>query len=136
MSRDCGTLVAVSASSFVHLDYAVVHNSNKEVIIQARGRYRGDIDTLYHLDDGENHDGLAMEVDDSILDPYLGIRLDKSMKDSLRKELDIRDERDRLIGWSKLSGILRENNYLVAEKKSGSSRYSMIIKKADGADEQ
>ena len=45
--------------------------------------------------------------------------------------LNFRDDRGRLIGWTKVAQHIRDNGYLVVEKKSGSTRYWMIQKRAD-----
>lgn len=110
-----------------HLDYAVIHNTNKDTIVQARGRYRGDIDTLYVKRKKSDVDDISnREIDPDTVKPYLDIRLLKADKDRLREELGFKDGGNRLLGWSKIAEILRANGYTVTNKKSGSKRYSTI----------
>lgn len=110
-----------------HLDYAVVHNSNDEVVTQARGRYRGDIDTLYRRVKPDASEEFVREIDPEIIKPFLGKRLFKADKDAIRKKLDFRDGNHRLAGWATVAEQLKANGYIVVKKKSGSKRFDMIF---------
>ena len=111
-----------------HLDYIVVHNSNDDTVTQVRGRYRGDLDTLYRRVKPDGSEEFIRPVDDSLVAPFLGIRLGKNDKRRLMEALNFRDDRGRLIGWTKVAQHIRDNGYLVVERKSGGTRYWMIQK--------
>lgn len=49
----------------------------------------------------------------------------------LMETLNFRDDRGRLIGWTKVAQHIRDNGYLVLDKKSGGTRYWMILRGAD-----
>lgn len=105
------------------LDYIVVHNSNEDTQTQAKGRYRGDIDTVYIREkSGECEYIIAQES----IAPYLGIRLYKDDKKKLCDELDLRDSRKRRLGWRKVRSILIDEGYEIHDTHSGNSRYSVI----------
>lgn len=114
-----------------HLDYIVVHNSNEDTITQVRGRYRGDLDTLYRRVNHDDSEGFTRPVSDSLIAPFLGMRLGKNEKRRLMETLNFRDDRGRLIGWTKVARHIRDNGYLVLDKKSGGTRYWMILSRAD-----
>ena len=111
-----------------HVDYVIVNDTNADTVVQARGRYRGDLDTLYQKQKASSIDEPLRFVDSEIIGGYLGIRLDKEAKKRLREDLGFKDERGRLIGWPKLAKELEANGYLVKDGKSGSKRYSIITR--------
>ena len=113
------------------LDYIVVHNSNDDTVTQVRGRYRGDLDTLYRRVKPDGCEEFIRPVDDSLIAPFLGMRLGKNDKRMLMEALNFRDDRGRLIGWTKVARHIRDNGYLVLDKKSGGTRYWMILRGAD-----
>lgn len=106
-----------------HLDYIVVHNANEDVQTQVRGRYRGDIDTVYYRDDPGDE---GREVSHEAIEPYLGVKLTKSDKNELRELLGFKDDRNRLLGWPSVRRILKSQGYEVHDKKSNGVRYSII----------
>ena len=114
-----------------HLDYIVVHNSNDDTVTQVRGRYRGNLDTLYRRMKPDGYEEFIRPVDDSLIAPFLGMRLGKNEKRRLMETLNFRDDRGRLIGWTKVARHIRDNGYLVLDKKSGGTRYWMILRRAD-----
>lgn len=113
-----------------HIDYVVVNNSNSDTIIQARGRYRGDLDTLYRKKDPNELEGEVREIDEEVLRPYLGKRLEKAEKNEIREKLNFKNKKNRLMSWPELAEHIRGNGYLVIEKKSGSKRWHVIQRKA------
>lgn len=110
------------------LDYVIVNDSNDETIVQARGRYRSDIETLYKRVSKNDDKKPGRIINHEVIEPYLGIRLDKKMKDELRGKLGFKDEQGRLIGWKATAEELKKE-YIVQDKKSGSHRFSLIIRK-------
>lgn len=111
-----------------HVDYVIVHNSNSDTITQARGRYRGDLDTLYQKKDPNKLDEEVREIDEEFLRPYLGKLLGKAERDEIREKLNFMNKKNRLMSWSELAEHIRGNGYLVTEKKSGSKRWYVIQK--------
>lgn len=101
-----------------HLDYIVVHSSDPNVQIQARGRYRGDLDVLYC-----RSKTLTYEIPDEIIVPYLDRWLDREERDELICKLDFKDERGHKMSWKKFCKVLDDNGYNDHNKKSGSKRY-------------
>lgn len=110
------------------LDYVIVNDSNDETIVQARGRYRSDIETLYKRVSKNDDKKPERTINHEVIEPYLGIRLDKKMKDELRGKLGFKDEQGRLIGWKATAEEL-EKEYIIQDKKSGSHRFSLISRK-------
>lgn len=110
------------------LDYVIVNDSNDETIVQARGRYRSDIETLYKRVSKNDDKKPERIINHEVIEPYLGIRLDKKMKDELRGKLGFKDEQGRLIGWKATAEELKKE-YIVQDKKSGSHRFSLISRK-------
>lgn len=110
------------------LDYVIVNDSNDETIVQARGRYRSDIETLYKRVSKNDDKKPERTINHEAIEPYLGIRLDKKMKDELRGKLGFKDEQGRLIGWKATAEEL-EKEYIIQDKKSGSHRFSLISRK-------
>lgn len=105
------------------LDYIVVHDKNEATQVQVRGRYRGDIETVYYRREPE--DGLG-EIPEDVIAPYLGRRLTSDDKKRLCGELGFKDKRGRTLGWRTVKPLLEAQGYEVLEKKSGGDRYTVI----------
>lgn len=90
------------------LEYIVVHNTSEEVQIQARGRYRGDLDALYLK--GEHH-----RIPEETLAPYLSRELIASETKELAKKLAFKDDRGRVVGWTTAKKILKEAKFSISE---------------------
>lgn len=110
------------------IDYAIVHNSNPDYIAQARGRYRGDLDILYHKIDPKKLKEEVRGINEDILLPYLDMRLRTPEKNEIREALNLKNNRNRLMSWSDLVKHIKANGYLVTEHKSGGERYWLIRK--------
>ena len=107
-----------------HLDYVIVHDSNPDVQIQARGRYRGDLDTAYYKRPvGEKP---VYVVNDEVIAPYLERRLSSEDKRELSKALGFRGSNGQALSWTGTKRILIESGFVVEDKKSGSVRYTLI----------
>ena len=100
------------------MDYFIVHNSNPTHIIQARGRYRGDLQTLYLLD---KEKGTVY-----IPETYLDRPLFKEDKSSLNEDLYIKNGKGRFIPWSQLSQMITDSGYNFAEGRDGNRPYTII----------
>ena len=100
------------------MDYFIVHNSNPTHITQARGRYRGDLETLYILDKGK---GTVY-----IPDKYLDCKLFKEERDALNEDLFIKNEKGRFIPWSQLSQMMTDSGYTFEEGRTSNRPYTII----------
>ena len=109
-----------------HLDYVIIHNTNKDAQTQARGRYRGDIDTVYLKTNDDMHE----EINSDDVLPFLDRELTKADKDRLCETIGLVDSRGRLYKWPTIKKLLIQQGYSITEKKSGSKR-STIIKRSD-----
>lgn len=105
-----------------HLDFCIVHNANETHITQARGRYRGDLQTLYLLDKERS----AIVIDDS----FLNRRLFKEDKDALKKSIGIKDEKGRPLSWEKTVQRMTASGYLITDQGRKDNRSYVIISKA------
>lgn len=108
------------------LDYVVVHSSNEDTIVQARGRYRGDIDILYRKEHEDKSEEFVRDIDREVIRPLLGMRLGPNDRKKLREKLNFKDGRGRLIGMEKVADQIRKNGYSVTKGKSGGMRYWVI----------
>lgn len=109
------------------VDYIIIHDGEKDFQIQARGRYRGDIDTLFcYLSPckKENSQNFIMPED------FLDIELDSSLKKELAKRIKILNKNGDNIGWSKIKSLLTENGYTIKECRKENKRISIISKNA------
>lgn len=106
-----------------HLDYIVVHDSNEDTQIQVRGRYRGDIGTVYYRKKPGHG---SREMPKGAIVPYLDRRLTPDDKKELCGDLSFKDERGRTLGWRTVKPLLQAQGYEVLEKKSGGTRYTII----------
>lgn len=107
------------------IDYVVVNDTDPDTQIQARGRVRHDIDTLYKRDIGsEKYTYIRIGK----LNPHwLGRKLYEEDKIALYTELNIRDERGRLLKWPSIQRSLRFSGFHVTNKQDKNGyRYSII----------
>ncbi len=117
LNASCETAINIRS----HMDFFIVHNSNDTHIKQARGRYRGDLDTLYLLD--KEHGIIDVPED------FLNRPLFKEDKQALREALGIKNDKGRLIPWERLSQRLTDCGYSVAEGRRIENRPNVIITK-------
>lgn len=106
------------------LDYIVVHDSSEEVQIQVRGRYRGDIDTVYYRELPE--DAYDREIPAEVVEPYLDRRLTTDDTAQLSAELAFTDNRNREKGWRFVKKVLLRCGYAVTSRTSNGKRFTMI----------
>ena len=114
INASCETAINIRS----HMDYFIVHNGDPTHITQARGRYRGDLDTLYLFD---RDDGTVI-----VPDEYLGRELFQKDKSNLNYDLYIRNDKGRYISWEKLSRMITNSGYEVIEGKEDGRSYSII----------
>ncbi len=89
-----------------HVDAIYIHSSDEETIIQARGRYREDLEHLFVY----SQDLTNFEIPDEFLD----IPLFKEDKDSLAETINIRVN-GQLRKWNTIQKNLKKNGYEVVE---------------------
>ena len=108
-----------------HLDYVVVHDINKDTQTQARGRYRGDIDTVYHKVEPSSETQI---IDSDKLKPYIGKRMRTQDKNQLLSEFDFMDDHHRQMRWPTFAKLLEEQGYTIESGKDKVGRYCRITK--------
>ena len=108
------------------LDYIVVHNSNDDTVTQVRGRYRGDLDTLYRRVKPDGYDEFIRPIDNSLIAPFLGMRLGNNEKNELCEALNLKDRRGRLKGWTSVKKLLENNGFTVEQHRDRNARWDVI----------
>lgn len=119
INASCETAINIRPKP--EIDYFIVHNINKTHIVQSRGRYRGDLKTLYLLD---KDNGIVI-----VPNEYLGQRLFKEGKTDLINSIYIKNDKGRLIPWDKLSKLIKDSGYTITEGKTNDRPYIVIDKK-------
>ena len=114
INASCETAINIRS----HMDFFIVHNANPTHIIQARGRYRGDLKTLYLLD---KENGTVI-----IPDEYTERKLFKEGKADLNKAVYIKNDKDRFIPWKQLSQMITDSGYTITEGKADNRPYVII----------
>lgn len=107
------------------VDYVVVNDSNPDTQIQAVGRIRHDVDTVYLRDyNSQNYTYITHE---RLAGKWLDRRLYEEDKRVLCEELNIRDERGRLYKWPNVKKSLRFSDFKVTDKQEKNGRRYSII---------
>ena len=106
-----------------HLDYVIVHDASKDTQIQARGRYRGDIDVVYRKVEPSSE---TQTVDPGKIAPYIGKRLRRADKDQVLAEFAFLDDHQRPMRWPTFTKLLEEQGYSVKKSKDKAGRYDQI----------
>ena len=102
------------------IDFMIIHSTDPDTQVQARGRFRSDLKKVYLHDDSGKYE-LKLH------DRWLGIPLDKNGKNNLCDELKLKNHKNgRQLNWTSVKKILIDNGYEVTEKKSGSKRWTII----------
>ena len=104
-----------------HMDYFIAHNTNETSIAQSRGRYRGNLDTLYIYDP----EGMIV-----VPDEYLDTGLTRTDMKDLREQLKLRkDKKGHDLSIDDMVRRLSDYGYNVEQSKKN-RRDSFIIKKS------
>lgn len=120
INKSCETSVNI----FSHIDFMIIHTSDADTRVQARGRYRDDLDRLYLYSADAYYDEKII-----VPDEWLNKRLRKSDVDELIKSLNIKDESRHLVKKPTFIKWLKDDDYEVQEKKiKGGERYIIISK--------
>ena len=99
------------------IDIIVIHSQREEAQVQVRGRYRGDLDTLYLL---------KYEAIIDVPPEFLGKKLFSDRKEALCGALKLRNKQGRIVGWPSVKKALIENGYYVKEGRCKNERYVVI----------
>lgn len=98
------------------VDYIVIHSTEKEVQVQVRGRYRGDLNELYV------YDKESLEVPSE----FLNVSLFTSDKKDLCETLRQRDKYKRIVGWTTVKERLFDEGYTITEGRYKNKWYAII----------
>lgn len=115
INKSCETSVNIKS----HLDYIIVHSTERDVQIQARGRYRDDIEALYLFDS---------EIIDDIELPegMLGKRLSKADIDAFIAENNIKGFDRHVMKQPTFLKLVESYGYKVEKKKIKGYMYTVI----------
>ena len=112
------------------VDYMIIHNSNKELITQVRGRYHGDLPTLYYHDIEETNRQKCRALPDR----FLGVRLYDEGQEELCAYLHLQNPKAKEGEYYKMRKVrqyLEECGFRVEYKKdsrNGGKHYYLITK--------
>jgi hypothetical protein len=101
------------------IDFIIVHSRDADVQKQVRGRFRGDLRTLYVYSnsvDGELH----------ILPKIIGKRLFKADTKALCEQLQIRDKQGRVVGWTTIKTMLENEGYSISGGRYRNKQFYII----------
>ena len=102
------------------IDYIIVCSNSEDIITQVRGRYRGDLDTLYIYDTNEG----TIDVPPR----FMNTVLDVEGKKELALALGLKKSNRTPAGWTTVSKKLQENGYRVKEVRRNGIRCVIISK--------
>lgn len=106
------------------IDYIVVNSTDEDVVTQAIGRVRHDIDTVYLLTrDSSDFAYLPQTKFDR---KWLDIPLYKEDKEALCEELNLKDSRGRPFKWTNVKRSLKFSGYSVHDTHTRNGDYSII----------
>jgi hypothetical protein len=99
------------------IDAIIINCRDEEAIIQARGRYRNDLKTLYLLDNS---------IITDVPSVFLNARLYQEDKTRLCEAVKLRNEQGRILKWTSVKEQLVTHGYIVTDGRSNNKRYSII----------
>ena len=105
------------------IEYFIAHTTNETHIIQARGRYRGDLETLYVFD-RESEEPLTVPQE------FLDIQLFQEDQRELRLRLSIKDKKGHFLSYDKQWERLETSGYTVDYGRDKNRRFVVIRKVA------
>ncbi len=109
------------------VDYFIAHTTILTHITQARGRYRGDLETLYLFD--------RSSEEDIIVPPeFLDIQLFQEDQRELRFRLSIKDGKGHYLSYPKQWERLETSGYIIDTGRDQNRRYVIIRKTDDEGD--
>lgn len=103
------------------MDYFIAHTTTPTNITQARGRYRGDLETLYLFD---------RDTDEPLIvpDEFLDIQLFEEDKRKLRLYFSIKDKKGHYLSYDKQWSRLEASGYDVDYGRANNRHYVIIRK--------
>lgn len=99
------------------VDYIAVHRSDEDTRTQVRGRYRGDLGTLYLYQN---------DADIEIPEEYLNKPLSVAARRELCAAVNIRDKNGTAYGWTTVKKRAVESGYIVYEQRIKNHHYFTI----------
>lgn len=107
-----------SVNIYGDIDFMIVHDSDEDTQVQARGRYRNDLKQLYLYDK-------YAETEIKLDDKWLNKPLYKEDKDTLCEELGLK-ENGRLLKWTSVKQYLIDAGYDIQDKRTKKDRFTII----------
>lgn len=122
INKSCETSITIGDEERTKhpIDYMIIHSREEDTVIQARGRYRNDLDILYCREP---------DVYDTVEVPYrwIGRKLSKADKDALCEYLGLKDSANgRLLKWTTIKKVLAANGYTIFDIRESGERFSII----------
>ena len=102
-----------------HLDYMIVHSSEEDTRIQARGRYRDDWDVLYVYEPD-------VEQDIVVPDDFLDVYIYKEDKTKLRAQIDMKDAKGHPMPYNQLFMLVEASGYQLEHGRKNNRPYIII----------
>ena len=102
-----------------NIDYFIAHTTNPTHITQARGRYRGDLETLYVFD-RESEENLVVPPE------FLDIQLFKEDQQELRLRLSIRVAKGHYLSYEHQWERLETSGYIIETGRNADRRFVII----------
>ena len=104
-----------------HMDYFIAHTTIPTNITQSRGRYRGDLETLYLFD---------RDTDEPLIvpDEFLDIQLFEEDKRKLRFYFSIKDKKGHYLSYDKQWSRIEASGYDVDYGRINNRHYVVIRK--------
>ena len=106
------------------VDYIVVNSGDPDTVTQVIGRVRNDIHTAYVLAETCKEQPYISHLDEKWLNRWLSTE----DKEELCRELNFRDKRGRLIGWTTIKKALKFNYFEVYNTHKRTGDYSLITR--------
>lgn len=116
INKSCETSITING----HIDFMIIHSSEADVQIQARGRYRNDLNQLYLY----NLYGSEQKI--KVPQEWIDKKLYKNDKSALCKYLDFKNECGRTLGWTTVKEILADYGYVIKDGRTNKDRYTII----------
>jgi len=101
------------------VDYFIAHTTSPTHITQARGRYRGDLETLYVFD-RDSEESLIVP------DEFIDIQLFQEDQRELRLRLSIKDTKGHYLSYPKQWERIETSGYSVEYGRKNNRRYVVI----------
>lgn len=98
----------------------VIHNSNKDVQIQARGRLRHDIKDMYVYDATYSH------IEEYFPKEYLDVPLSAKDREKIALDMALTNAKGRPLKWSSIATILKKQGCEIEASRINNQRYYTV----------